>query len=212
MKVTGPKEGEQQINFSLKEGFSRVDVSAKGMSAGVIMDQAKQEIIILMAEQKMYMVQPMRKAADAPAADQNPGEVTVEKTSATEKILGYDCVKYVAKDKTTTTEMWVTDQLGTFMGMAPGGGGPMGGRRQSGPGGEAWEQALRGKDAFPLRVASSKGGKETFRMEATDVQKQHLDASVFAPPEGFQKFDLGIMMKGMMPGGMPPRGRPPSGG
>jgi Domain of unknown function (DUF4412) len=214
MKMTGPKGSPPLVNFSLKEGFSRIDVEAgQGQSVAMIMDQSKQEMIIMMAAQKMYLVRPLPKPGDIPAAQgAAPHDMTVERTSVTETILGYECVKIVATDKGTTTEMWVTDQLGTFMGM--GGGGPMGGRRggPGGPAGEAWEQALRGKASFPLRVVTTKDGKEAFRMEATSVEKMSLPDSVFAPPADFQKLDMGNMMRGMMPGGMPPGGPPPGGG
>ena len=63
---------------------------------------------------------------------------------------------------------------------------------------------------FPLRVITSKDGKETFRMEATSIEKQSLDASLFEPPADYR--DIGSMMKGMMPGGMPPGARPPGNG
>jgi len=62
----------------------------------------------------MYMVQPIAgKAAASNSAD--PSGVSFEKTGVTEKILGYDCTKYVAKTKDTTSELWVTEQLGAFM-------------------------------------------------------------------------------------------------
>lgn len=57
---------------------------------------------------------------------------------------------------------------------------------------------------FPLRVVSTdKGSKETFRMEATEVKKESLPDSLFAPPADYQKFDMGGMMRGMGLPGMP---------
>jgi hypothetical protein len=216
MKMTGPKGSPSQMNFSVKEGFTRIDITAQGASPSIIMDQAKQQIVILMNEQKMYMIQPLPKPPEAPAAGGSPGQATggsipdIQTTTTTEQILGYDCTKLVAtdKDKNTTTEIWVTDQLGTFMGMGPGAG-PMGGRR-GGAGAQAWAEALRGKGTFPLRVVTTKDGKETFRMEATSVEKQSLDASLFEAPADYR--DVGSMMKGLMPGGMPPGARPPGNG
>ncbi len=156
MKMTGPKGTPQQMDFSLKEGFTRIDVTAGGMSPAIIMDQAKQEILILIPPQKMFMIQPMPKPPETagtgggPAPDQGGNVPDVQVTTSTEKILGYDCTKLVAtdKEKGSTTEIWVTDQLGTFMGMGPGGGGPMGmGGRRGGAGAQAWAEALRGKEA-----------------------------------------------------------------
>lgn len=201
MKMTGPKGAPQEMTFSLKEGFSRIDLTAaKGGSVGIILDAAKQEMTMLMFEQKMYMTRPIPKATAAATAEGAAG-TAVEITTTKEKILGYDCVKYVATAKDGTTELWVTDQLGAFLGM---GGGPNGGGR-GGPGGppaQGWEQALMGKGVFPLRVVTSGAGKETFRMEATAVQPQALPAEHFAPPADFHS--MADMMRGMgMPGGIP---------
>jgi len=126
-----------------------------------------------------------------------PDETTFEKTGEKEKILGYTCEKYVIKSKDGTTDVWATDELGRFMGFGGGMGGPMG-KRKAAP---AWEKALAGKDFFPLRVASKNTkDKEIFSMEASSVEKTPQAASLFAPPPGAQKFDLGGMMKGIFPG------------
>ncbi len=86
--------------------------------------------------------------------------------------------------------------------------GPMGGRRGGGtPAGQAWERALAGKSLFPLRVVSTdKASKETFRMEATNVEKTALPDSLFSVPAGYEKLDMGGMMKGTMPGAGRPGG------
>ncbi|MSU22349.1 MAG: hypothetical protein EXS32_00845 [Opitutus sp.] len=76
--------------------------------------------------------------------------------------------------------MWLTDQLGRFMGMGPGPGamGPpgMGGRgaRGGSPAPAGWEAALAGKDLFPLRVVTTGSARENFRLEVTAVEKKTL--------------------------------------
>jgi hypothetical protein len=209
MKMTGPKGTPQQVDFSLKEGLTRIDVTAGGMSPAIIMDQGKQQILILIPPQKMYLVQPLPKPPENAAAGSGAAQGAsraapeVQVTAITEKILGYDCTKLMAtdKDKNSTTEIWVTDQLGNFMGMGPGG---LGGRRGGGADAQAWAEALRGKGTFPLRVITTKDGKETFRMEATSVEKESLPASLFEAPADYH--NMSDMMKGMMPGGMRPTG------
>jgi hypothetical protein len=198
MKLTGPRGTPNEMTFSLAPGHSRIDMQTREAGApAMLFDYAKQEMTILMTEQRMYMVQPLPKPGDLPAAARGEN-ASIEKTNETEKILGYDCVKYVATSPEGITEIWVTDQLGTFMGL---GGNPMGGRSMV-P--DAWANALRGKQAFPLRVASkTPKGKESFRMEATAINKTALPASIFAPPADFQKFDMQGMMRGMSIPGMP---------
>lgn len=192
---------------SVKEGFARTDmVMGKGATTSMIMDQAKQEIVILIPDQKMYMVQAMPKPEDA--ASGKPEDFTFEKTSETEKILGYNCTKYVVKNKEGSSEIWATDQLGTYLGLgAAGGGGAMGNARGKNAASYAWEKALIGKNFFPLRtVVFGKDGKEAVRMEAVSVEKQSLPASLFVAPADYQKLEvpgMGGMMKGMMKGMIP---------
>ncbi len=200
-KITSGKTA-QDMDYSVKNGLARIDVQSKDGTASVIMDPAKQEVTILIPEQKMYMVQSIAgKDGAAAAAGVDPANTSFEKTGATEKILGYICTKYIAKNKDSSTEIWATEDLGTFMGTGPGGGSPFGGGKRGGAGAQAWEAALVGKNFFPLRVVSqNSSGKEITRMEATAVEKKSIPDSEFAPPDGFQKFDMGAMMRGMMPG------------
>ncbi len=200
-RIDSGKNESMTLTQSVKKGLVRMDTSVgKDGSGAMIMNAAKQEMLILMPEQKMYMVQtiPKPKADDAKQA---AAAVSVEKTGVTEKIAGYLAEKYLVKSKDFTGEIWLTDQLGAFMGMGEGGpGGPMGGGRGNSPG-SGWEAALAGKNMFPLRVLNTAAkGKDSFRMEATSVEKTSLPDSLFAVPAGWQKFDMGGMMRGMMPG------------
>ena len=197
------KDKEQVVEYAMKEGLVRMEPRMEEAGGGaMIFNWAQQEMIILMPEQMMYMTMPLRSATEQ-TAGQTPGhEAKVEKTGKTETILGYLCEQYLTTDRGETVEMWVTDKLGNFMGVSTGGG-PMGGmmgggRRQSS--GSGWEQAIKGKQGFfPLRVISRDAkGKETFRLEARKVEPGPLPDSLFAPPEGFQKFQMPDM------GGMNP--------
>ncbi len=209
MSVTMPGKPPTDMVFSLKENRSRIDTQMGGNNAGIIMDQGKQEMTILMNSQKMYITRPLPKPSqpgETPAAGTPamPAHETPQLTSEGpgEKILGYDTTKYLATSKDGTSEIWVTDQLGSFAGMGPGGaGGPPAGRRGAPTAaGSTWDQLIAGRNLFPLRVVSKKNGKEDMRMEATSIQKETLPESTFTPPPDFQKFDLGNMMQGMMQG------------
>lgn len=223
MKMTSGKNQTQDITYSVKGDKIRMEMPAqKGAAGSMIMDTTKKEMIMMMDEQKMYMVMSMAGALEA--AEKKSDDVKLEKTDETEKILGYTATKYILTEKNTETEMWLAEGLGTFMGFSNRN--PMGGRGrgQSAPAG--WERALEGKDLFPLRVVgregggSSKGkgaekskdgkgggkeraGNESFRMEVTAIDKASLPDSLFSPPAGYQKFDMGGMgglMKGLIPG------------
>lgn len=210
MEMSSGQGETTPMTFSIRPGASRIDISTQGHDVSVILDQTKGEMTILMPERSMYLVRPLPAANPTTPQSSKPDSVQVEKTDVHEKILGYDTVKYTAKTKEGgTTEAWVTDQLGTFLGLGNGGG-PMGGGRPNGPGQLIWQDAFRGKDAFPLRVTTKNAqGFQIFRLEAISVEKKSLPDTVFTPPAGFQKLDMQNMMHGMgMPGGM----RPPQSG
>src|SRR5690606_21257588 len=118
----------------------------------------------------------------------------------TAKILGYTATKYISTGDGTKTDLWLAEGLGTFMGFNTN---PMaGGRRKAAP--QAWERALAGKELFPLRVTGrDKSGRESFQLEVTAIDKTSLPDSLFVPPAGYQKFDMGGMMKGMLKGMIP---------
>jgi hypothetical protein len=213
-KMTSGGGKPQEIVYQIKGDKIRMLMpGAKGMG-GMIMDTTKREMTMIMDEQKSYMVMALPQSAVDAIAKQNE-DVKLEKTDETEKILGYTATKYIVTSKDGDTDLWLAEGLGTFMGFNNN---PMGGKRAAPP--QAWERALAGKELFPLRVVGvekgasdrnrgkgdekskgkAKGGKETFRMEVTAIEKTSLPDSLFNPPAGYQKFDMGGMMKGMIPG------------
>lgn len=206
MTVTSDR-GPTPLTFSLKSGLSRIDVQGpEGRAAAIIMNPAKQEMTILMPQQKMYMVRPIPKPGEMLERNGAASEAAIEKTGEHEKILGYDATKYVSKTPEGTTEVWITDQLGTFMGLGNGPGGGFGGRPgRNGGAHQTWEQAFVGKDAFPLRVVSTTAaGKQRFHLEVTSIDKTAVSDTLFTPPSDYQLLDMGNMMRGMgMPGRMP---------
>jgi hypothetical protein len=206
ISITSPSaQGPQTLNVSVKEGLARFDIESARGSMAMIRDTKNKQMIILMPQQRMYMVHPLEQPGQmpqtgqmaqqgAPAASQS----TLKETGVKETILGYVCTKYIVTGADGTSEIWITDELGTFMGLPPAGG-PMG-RAAQAP--SSWESALKGHNFFPIRVVT-KSSKGTFKFEVTSVEKTSLPDSLFAPPEGWRKFDMGAMMNGEFPGGMP---------
>lgn len=198
MKMSDTRGGTRNLEYHLKENLVRSDMELgkKGETMSVIFDVPKNQAIMLMPGQNMYMTYALSDITATAERVAKADDATFEKTGEKEKIVGYTCEKYVTKTKDATTEIWATDELGRFMGLGSGMG-PMGKKNAA----AAWEKVLTGKDFFPLRVVSKNPkGTETFRMEAVSVEKAPQAASLFAPPPGAQKFDLGGMMKGLLPG------------
>jgi hypothetical protein len=200
---SGKGKGQSQVlDYSIKGSAVRIDMTADGQSFASIMDLKKMEMLMLMPNEQMYMVMPIKENLDKAMDQAVEKDATIEKTGRTETILGYKCDEYVSKDKKTTTEIWIAEGLGTFMGLGNngGGGGMFGGKSKAA---EGWEQKFKGKPGFPLRVVSRDSKtKETFRMEATKIEPGSLPASLFQAPEGWQKFqmpNMGDMLKGLRP-------------
>ncbi|HXQ81499.1 MAG TPA: DUF4412 domain-containing protein [Opitutaceae bacterium] len=210
MKITSTnasKDAPQSIQYVMKEGLMKIEIATDKGQASMIMDFKNQQMLMLMPQQRMYMVQPFPQPPANQAGGSGAKDLGTEVQVTTEKanILGYECTKLVSTSSAGSAEVWVTDQLGTFMGLSPGAGGP--GHRPQVV--QAWEAALKGKGYFPMRVVATKGGQGTFRLEVTSVQKVSVPDSEFAPPEGWRKLDIGAMMGGALPGGFP--GARPSG-
>lgn len=204
LAMSSGKGKAQVLDYSIKDTAIRIDLSAEGQSFATIMDLKKMEMLMLMPSEKMYMVMPLKDKIEKAVGDAVAKEPNVEKTGRTETILGYKCDEYVSKDRDTTTEIWIAEGLGAFMGLGSGGGNPMagmfgGGGKPKAAGG--WEEKFKGKAGFPLRVISRDAkSRETFKMEATKIEPGSLPASQFQPPAGWQKFqmpDMGGMMKGL---------------
>ena len=204
LAMTAEKGRTMNLDYSIKGQQLRMDINAEGHQMTSIMDLTKMEMLMLMPDQQMYMVMPIKKPVEA-AAKAGESTAEVEVTGKTETILGYKCSQLIVKDKGTVTEMWVAEGLGAFMGLgnSGGGGNPMagmfGGGGKKSANAAKWEEALKGKGGFPLRVISRDAkGKQSFKMEATKIEPGSLPDSLFAPPAGYEKFampDFGSMFK-----------------
>jgi|UniRef100_UPI0040492C8D hypothetical protein len=197
MQISNGSKSTHNLSYSIKRAQVRTDIQlGDDKSASAIMDLTKDEMIILMPGQPIYMTMSIKTTVDKVTGGKT-GDVNLENTGITTEILGYTCTKYLAKTKEGSMEIWATTELGTFMGL----GNMMGDKKAK----LGWESALVGKDFFPLRVKSATGSENPFSLEATAVEPKSLPDSLFAPPANYRKFDLGGMMQGM--GGANPFGR-----
>jgi len=201
LNLSTGKDRSQALDYSIKGTAVRIDLASEGHTFASIMDLQKMEMLMLMPDQQMYMVMPIKDKIEQAVDTAMAKEPDIVKTGRTETILGYSCDEYVSKDRDTTTEIWLAEGLGTFMGLGSSGG--MGGMFGGGKAKAAkgWEEKFKGKGGFPLRVISRDAkSRETFKMEATKIEAGTLPASLFQAPEGWQKFsmpNMGGMLKGL---------------
>lgn len=201
--AAGPKSFEGSISMTMEHGGKATpsvwrmkgDRTRMEMSGGphggmtMILDSKRKLMIMLMAEQKMYMEMPMQAPKGAAVAKHG---AKVVKTGKKEKILGYVCDEYRAEGENGTSEIWAAKGLGNF---APMGGGQPGAPRA------AWEEELIRGGYFPLRmVHRDASGAEAMKMTVTAIEPGSLADALFAPPADFQKF---TMPAGGMGGGPP---------
>jgi hypothetical protein len=187
----------QPITYQIRDQQLRMDMALGQPGAGttLIMDWKKQQVMVVVEQQQMYMTRPMPTMVDVPdpqggAAAKAQLDQSFVDTGKTEKVLGYTCKQYTNTANGITTRLWLTDQLGLFKGL----GSELNGSGASN-GMHAWEKALQGKEAFPLRViGTDASGKEKYRLEVTSVAKQALPDSTFQPPADYKPLDIGEMM------------------
>jgi hypothetical protein len=186
LQMTAEGNKTMFLNYFFKESLMRTDMEVgKGQFTSLV-DTVKREITILMPDQKMYMVRPMPETSKREGGEPSR-DAEIIRTGETEKILGYKCEKIIIKSKEGTSDVWGAEGIGSFVGVNSN---PMGKPAPR----NAWETALADRGFFPLRMVHRDiSGKERMRMEAVAVEPQSLPASIFAIPEGYQKFEMPTM-------------------
>ncbi len=182
-----------EMEYAIKGDRMRMKMQVdEKHSTGGIVDTKTGEIIVLMPEQKMYMV---FGGGGEMARNAMQTDATIEETGRTETIAGYKCSEYIIKEKNSTIELWATEGLGRFVSFAD-----VQKNRGKNPG---WADVLADKELFPLRtINKDRRGRVQTKMEATRVEPRTLDASLFEVPAGYQKFEipnLGGLLKGIRP-------------
>lgn len=176
------------LSYFFKGGLMRIEMTEAGENFAMILDLEKRESTMIMPSEQMYMV--MKLGDETEVADEGTAP---EKTGRSETILGYVCEEYTVTEKKSVTEYWAAKGLGVFRGM-----------RKDGPGASAapsaWEIMAEKDGLFPLRIVEKNPkGKELSRIQATSIEPGKLKDDLFAPPKGFQKFEMpnfGNMFKG----------------
>ena len=159
-------------------------------SMAFLMDMEKQQLNMLLPEQKMYYSYSFK---DQKVQKPKAGEADFKPTGRTDTILGYKVEEYAnVASKGEYAEMWLTKGIGTFKMMAAGPGGKMADQK-------SWEKYIADNGLFPMRVLQydKKGGKLVSQMDVTKVERATLPASLFELPSDYKKFSIGNLFKGI---------------
>ena len=170
------------IDYFVKGSKIRFDANEKGQQGQIVMDPAAKQFMIIMPQQKMYMVMQI------PDTDMNSGNSEESdiaskfvKTGETKEILGYTAEKWTYQDGDTQGEAWMTNEIGGFQLFDN----PM---QEDKP---QWQKDIEDAGYFPLEVYEN--GNKVF--EVTNIEKKSLDESMFEAPAGYQKMDMPMMQK-----------------
>ncbi|MBW8782137.1 MAG: DUF4412 domain-containing protein [Verrucomicrobia bacterium] len=180
-------DGTRAVSCAMKAEHLRAEIpSDNGAKIVSLVDFGRKEISAILPGQPLYAVMSLDDAV-AKLGDVRKGQGALQKTTETAVVLGYACVKYVAKSKEGVTEIWTAAALGS----------PLAGSAFQSLAHTPAERELLAQGGFPLRVIGrTPDGTAHFRMEVVSMEKQPLPDSFFAPPAGYQKIDVGILLRG----------------
>ena len=148
MTITNSKRDEPQtVTLSMKEGMMKVDLATERGAVTTVMDVKNHQMTMMMHDQKMFMVLPLRADAQQHVQKDLNKDFSpdVQVTTTRDTILGYDCTKIIATGKDGIPRLGDRPAR-TVHGITPGGG-----FSGAPPGIAQWETVLKGKDFFPAR-------------------------------------------------------------
>ena len=181
------QQGRMEMTYLVKGDQARVDMPARGgMSGYMIHDGGKKTNLMVMPEQRMYMDMAAMQGMPGMAPPAPSKAPDIKATGRKETIAGYECEHIIVTGDDGQFDVCAAKGLGSFMRAQPPGG------RGRGAGGPPPGLDRLGADFFPLKVQKV-GGEAS--LEVTKIDKKSLDASMFAIPDGFQKMDMGSMMR-----------------
>jgi hypothetical protein len=190
-------EGKINIKLVNDEEVSTMDYLVKGNKirmemkseegegeAVMITDMQDLKMIILMAEEKMYMEYPIKEAIEEQKDDIQSEMGKIRLTDETKTINGFNCQKLDYEDD-KNIESWITKDIGTLMLYEN----PMGGNEMP-----EWYSDFADEGFFPILVIEKDdSGEEESRWEVTSVEKKSLSDDLFIPPAGYQKMEIPMM-------------------
>lgn len=192
MNMQPAKGDPMTMSYAMKGQRLRTEIPTEKETMVSLLDWEKREMSMLLPGQTMYMVIELK---DVPMIESEVKKAqestTLEKTSETTKILGYEATKYIAREGKNVTELWLASGIGSWFNASGGGG--MKPKKMT-----DWEKELIAKQLFPLRtVTFDRKGKQTMVMEVIELTPKKLDDSLFQPPAGYTRFSMGNLMKGL---------------
>lgn len=183
------------MDWYLKGDKGRVEMSrTDGQKTVMIFDGKTRTMQMAMPGQKTYMEISL-EGGRGEYLKEALEKQSVERTGKTEKIAGYSCEVWRITDKEhhrAKSDLCVAKGFGSAARFWID---PKEARRSSQPG---WVKQLIEEGGFGLRsIQYDEAGKETTRMEVTNIDKKSLEATLFAFPADWTKHDMSAMQERM---------------
>lgn len=167
------------MDYYAKGSKIRFDTNEEGQQAQIIWDTSKKEFMVVMPQQKMYMLMQVPESKlKSDISNDISKNANFTKTKEKKKILGYTAVKLVYQDGDDKGEAWMTQELGSFRLFDN----PM----QKNEDKDQWQKDFEAGGYFPLEVYEN--GKKVF--EVMGIEKKSFDGSIFKAPADFKKMDM----------------------
>lgn len=175
-----------KINISYKyyvkgDNVRVEEIGKDGSLDGIMLiDLTKKEVLAISPDRKMYMEAPNRKPIVT-------ADVDTKKTKETKTINGVKCTKYVVTSTAQDRKMeyWIADgEYDFFIPLLK----TINRREKQ----SMYYLSMDGMDGkFPMlgKESTLKEGVAVSTLSATKVTKKKLDASLFAIPTGYKKFE-----------------------
>ena len=174
----------QEVSFLVKGNRMAIETPANPRGL-VLLNRETMKAQVLMPQQKMYIEVPADKFVKN-ANQKETGQFEV--TDETREILGYTAKKVIYTDGGETSELWITDELGSFQPLE----GPLSGETPA----ELLNAFPNG--GMPLVIKTSGKGRPT-EIVVTSIKAENVADSDLEVPSGYRPLNL----KGMALPGMP---------
>lgn len=198
-RVTSPK-ASNDITIYSKYALSKIKLTMTNKEVQFVFDRENQKIVMIVPDDKVYTIQTLKgetkenKPNSLVSNQKQETQALPQLTGKTKKILGYECEQWLETNSQGTTEIWLTREIGTLNALSilsdsgtPKSAAGMGVRMIGG----VFLPVTRGiklNEYFPLQIIHySPQGQTVSSVEATSLQAQTLDNSIFQPPANFQK-------------------------
>jgi hypothetical protein len=173
-------ESSATAQYLIKGNKARINIETKNEKQSMLVDKAAHQVTKFMAEKKTYVtveIPDVPKSAGAKGA-------ALKRTGKTQVLLGKTCEEWVYKSPQEKVTLWAVSGLGEYMGMTSA-------IRQP----EAWMDAVRAKNLYPMKVVNQDAsGKTVYSMEVTKMEEKALPDDPFNIPKDFQKMDLTTLL------------------